>query len=101
MSFQSQQTLLSFYYFEFVFQIIFRFIFADKFFGVLSLVDSDTQPPSFVQEPPARLIFGNSTGSQISCLVHGKPPPIVTWHLRDGELINGVPGLRYVLSIRF
>lgn len=35
--------------------------------------------PVFLMEPPARLVFSNSTGARVSCAAHGYPPPHLTW----------------------
>ncbi|XP_059217414.1 cell adhesion molecule Dscam2 [Stomoxys calcitrans] len=58
---------------------------------------SGLRVPTFLQEPPSRLLFGNDTGSQASCTAHGNPPPIVSWVLSDGTMATQVPGL----SLRF
>lgn len=52
------------------------------------------QIPSFFQEPSAQIRFSNNTGAHIICLAHGNPPPILTWHTKDGMAINSVPGIR-------
>ncbi|KAI9579077.1 hypothetical protein GQX74_014694 [Glossina fuscipes] len=50
--------------------------------------------PTFIQEPPPRLLFSNDTGTQVSCTAHGNPPPVVSWVLSDGTMATQVPGLR-------
>uniref|UniRef100_A0A1I8N7N2 Uncharacterized protein n=1 Tax=Musca domestica TaxID=7370 RepID=A0A1I8N7N2_MUSDO len=57
---------------------------------------SGLRVPTFLQEPPSRLLFGNDTGSQASCTAHGNPPPIVSWVLSDGTMATQVPGLRKI-----
>ncbi|XP_033149971.1 Down syndrome cell adhesion molecule-like protein Dscam2 isoform X2 [Drosophila busckii] len=58
---------------------------------------SGLRVPTFLLEPAPRLLFGNDTGAQVSCLVaHGNPPPVVSWVLRDGTLATQVPGLRKI-----
>ncbi|KAM8702920.1 hypothetical protein ACLKA7_005290 [Drosophila subpalustris] len=52
--------------------------------------------PSFLQEPPPLLQFGNDTGAQVSCMAHGSPPPVVTWVMRDGTVATQLPGLRKI-----
>ncbi|XP_067138856.1 cell adhesion molecule Dscam1-like [Centruroides vittatus] len=54
------------------------------------------QGPKFVREPPNRVVFLNTTGTIISCLVKGNPMPTVTWVKRDDTLISDLPGLRHV-----
>ncbi|XP_044742030.1 Down syndrome cell adhesion molecule-like protein Dscam2 [Chrysoperla carnea] len=56
------------------------------------------QGPVFVMEPPANLVFSNTTGSQVSCSAHGTPPPQVDWLLEDGADVTAVPGLRQTLG---
>ncbi|CAD6994275.1 unnamed protein product [Ceratitis capitata] len=55
---------------------------------------SGLRVPTFMQEPPPRLLFSNDTGTQISCMAHGNPPPVVSWVLKDGTMATQVPGLR-------
>ncbi|XP_039965640.1 Down syndrome cell adhesion molecule-like protein Dscam2 isoform X1 [Bactrocera tryoni] len=57
---------------------------------------SGLRVPTFIQEPPARLLFSNDTGTQISCTAHGNPPPVVSWVLKDGTMATQVPGLRKI-----
>jgi len=57
-------------------------------------IGNSVQSPAFLQEPPSRLVFSNDSGSKISCSAHGNPPPSVMWLLKDGTVVNGVPGLR-------
>lgn len=52
------------------------------------------QGPVFLQEPPSTLTFSNTTGSQVSCSVHGSPTPQVDWIMEDGHTVSAVPGLR-------
>ncbi|KNC24948.1 hypothetical protein FF38_07342 [Lucilia cuprina] len=57
---------------------------------------SGLRVPTFIQEPPSRLLFSNDTGTQVSCTAHGNPPPVVSWVLSDGTMATQVPGLRNV-----
>ncbi|CAH2233238.1 jg20125 [Pararge aegeria aegeria] len=50
--------------------------------------------PVFLMEPPARLVFSNSTGARASCAAHGFPTPQLSWQLPDGTQLDDVPGLR-------
>ncbi|CAG9136235.1 unnamed protein product [Plutella xylostella] len=54
--------------------------------------------PVWLLEPPARLVFSNSTGARVSCAAHGSPPPALAWQLPDGAPLHDVPGLRQVLD---
>lgn len=42
------------------------------------------QGPVFIQEPPHRVEFSNSSGGKVDCTAHGSPPPEVEWILGDG-----------------
>ncbi|XP_041974799.1 Down syndrome cell adhesion molecule-like protein Dscam2 isoform X2 [Aricia agestis] len=54
--------------------------------------------PVFLMEPPARLVFSNSTGARVSCAAHGYPAPLLAWQHADGSPLDDVPGLRHVLD---
>lgn len=55
---------------------------------------SSLRVPSFLQEPPPNLLFGNDTGAQAKCAAHGNPPPVVSWVIHDGTTVSQIPGLR-------
>lgn len=55
--------------------------------------------PVFLMEPPARLVFGNSTGARVSCAAHGFPSPALAWQQPDGAQLDDVPGLRFVVPM--
>ncbi|XP_049947508.1 Down syndrome cell adhesion molecule-like protein Dscam2 [Schistocerca serialis cubense] len=57
-----------------------------------------SQGPVFLQEPPHRADFSNSSGVAIHCAAHGKPPPRISWLLSDGSEASAVSGLRQVLD---
>lgn len=61
------------------------------------MVASDilNQGPFFSNEPPARVVFSNSSGTVISCMADGRPRPVLTWVKQDGEPIRDLPGLRH------
>ncbi|XP_055385270.1 cell adhesion molecule Dscam2 isoform X2 [Condylostylus longicornis] len=63
-------------------------------FPKISYASNGYRVPTFIQEPPTRLLFSNDSGTQVSCSAHGNPPPIVTWIMKDGALATPVPGLR-------
>lgn len=60
----------------------------------LTKASNGLRVPTFIQEPPSRLLFSNDTGTQVSCSAHGNPPPIVSWVMKDGSMAIAVPGLR-------
>ncbi|XP_065168013.1 cell adhesion molecule Dscam1 isoform X4 [Atheta coriaria] len=54
----------------------------------------DLQGPLFLQEPPHRVEFSNSSGGRIDCTAHGSPTPEVEWILADGSSVRQIPDLR-------
>ncbi|XP_049852938.1 Down syndrome cell adhesion molecule-like protein Dscam2 [Schistocerca gregaria] len=72
------------------------------FLGVLargSCSSADApQGPVFLQEPPHRADFSNSTGVALQCSAHGNPPPRISWLVSDGSEALDVPGLRQLLD---
>jgi hypothetical protein len=56
----------------------------------------DLQGPLFIQEPPHRVEFSNSSGGRVDCSAHGSPPPELGWSLGDGTPVVQVPALRLV-----
>jgi hypothetical protein len=54
----------------------------------------DLQGPLFIQEPPHRVEFSNSSGGRVDCSAHGSPPPELGWSLGDGTPVVQVPALR-------
>lgn len=50
----------------------------------------DLQGPLFLQEPPHRVEFSNSSGGRIDCTAHGSPTPEVEWILADGSSVRQV-----------
>ncbi|KAK8774890.1 hypothetical protein V5799_010577, partial [Amblyomma americanum] len=56
----------------------------------------EPRAPHFLHEPPARVEFLNGTGAVVPCVVHGSPPPRVTWTTRAGQPLHEVPGLRHM-----
>ncbi|XP_076325900.1 cell adhesion molecule Dscam1-like [Tachypleus tridentatus] len=62
-------------------------------------VHSEVLQPSlhFIQEPPYRVSFHNSSGTAIPCSAAGTPLPItVTWETYDGTPVTSITGLRTV-----
>ncbi|GBO98985.1 Down syndrome cell adhesion molecule-like protein Dscam2 [Eumeta japonica] len=49
--------------------------------------------PVFLTEPPARLLFSNSSGASVTCGAHAVPPPQLTWLLPDGSAVEQLPGI--------
>ncbi|KAG8193120.1 hypothetical protein JTE90_004944 [Oedothorax gibbosus] len=58
----------------------------------------DTKGPSFRNEPPAKIEFSNSSGTELRCNADGVPAPRITWLSRDGTPTRDVPGLRHMRS---
>jgi len=56
----------------------------------------DLKGPLFIQEPPHRVEFSNSSGGRVDCSAHGSPPPQLAWSLGDGTPVVQVPDLRLV-----
>ncbi|XP_044744906.1 Down syndrome cell adhesion molecule-like protein Dscam2 isoform X2 [Coccinella septempunctata] len=54
----------------------------------------DLQGPLFMQEPPHRVEFSNSSGGKVDCTGHGSPAPDVEWITADGSPVHQVPELR-------
>ncbi|KAM7292123.1 Down syndrome cell adhesion molecule homolog [Ixodes scapularis] len=48
--------------------------------------------PRFVQEPPSRVVFSNSTGAKVPCAVSGYPRPSVTWYSHQGHALAASVG---------
>lgn len=56
----------------------------------------DLQGPVFIQEPPHRVEFSNSSGGRVDCSAHGSPQPELGWSLGDGTPVVHIPDLRLV-----
>ncbi|XP_017771587.1 PREDICTED: Down syndrome cell adhesion molecule-like protein Dscam2 [Nicrophorus vespilloides] len=54
----------------------------------------DLQGPLFLQEPPHRVEFSNSSGGRVDCTAHGSPSPEVEWIQADGSPVRQIPDLR-------
>lgn len=50
----------------------------------------DLQGPIFLQEPPHRVEFSNSSGGRVDCTAQGSPLPEVEWIQADGTPIRQV-----------
>lgn len=50
----------------------------------------DLQGPVFINEPPHRVEFSNSSGGKVDCTAHGSPPPEVEWIFGDGTAVYQV-----------
>ncbi|XP_020291121.1 Down syndrome cell adhesion molecule-like protein Dscam2 isoform X2 [Pseudomyrmex gracilis] len=59
--------------------------------------DAHLRGPSFMQEPPSRIEFSNSSGAWLDCTASGSPPPNIDWSTADGHPVNDVSGVRRVL----
>ena len=58
----------------------------------------DSRGPVFRNEPPSRIEFSNSTGTELRCSADGVPPPRIIWLTRDGAVARDVPGFRHTRS---
>ncbi|XP_042909125.1 cell adhesion molecule Dscam1 isoform X2 [Parasteatoda tepidariorum] len=58
----------------------------------------DIRGPFFRNEPPARVEFSNSSGTEIRCSADGLPTPKISWQARDGSLVKDISGLRHLRS---
>ncbi|EEC17365.1 conserved hypothetical protein [Ixodes scapularis] len=54
--------------------------------------DMEVSRPRFVQEPPSRVVFSNSTGAKVPCAVSGYPRPSVTWYSHQGHALAASVG---------
>ncbi|KAG1675437.1 Down syndrome cell adhesion molecule-like protein Dscam2 [Nymphon striatum] len=53
--------------------------------------------PVFILEPPNYVIFSNSRGAVINCLVHGDPDPSVTWITSTGDELKNIQNFLKIL----
>src|SRR5205809_755282 len=44
--------------------------------------------PTFIQEPPNKLFFYNSTGAILSCRANGHPEPSISWMIVEDPTIS-------------
>ena len=49
--------------------------------------------PSFVQEPPAVVVFSNGSGLVLDCVARGEPKPIVDWVDDSGNILPLLPAV--------
>ena len=54
--------------------------------------------PVFRNEPPSRVEFSNSSGTELRCNADAVPAPRLSWQTREGGNTRDVPGLRYIRS---
>lgn len=50
----------------------------------------------FRNEPPSRIEFSNSSGTELRCNADGIPTPKITWQTRDGVPAHDIPGVRHI-----
>ncbi|KAG7310271.1 hypothetical protein JYU34_003024, partial [Plutella xylostella] len=65
---------------------------------LLSTIGASSSQLQFLLEPPARLVFSNSSGARVTCAALGSPPPVVAWLTEDGVPVTEIPGLRGTLA---
>lgn len=58
----------------------------------------DARGPVFRNEPPSRVEFSNTSGTELRCSADGVPTPRISWQTRDGTAARDVPGLRHLRS---
>ncbi|GIY88836.1 down syndrome cell adhesion molecule-like protein Dscam2 [Caerostris darwini] len=58
-------------------------------------IQNDQRGPTFSTEPPSRVEFSNSSGTEVRCVADGIPNPNLSWRTREGGDVMDVPGLRY------
>ena len=61
-------------------------------------VRKDSRGPVLRNEPPSRIQFSNSSGTELRCSADGVPPPRILWLTRDGAVARDVPGFRHMRS---
>ncbi|XP_054712901.1 cell adhesion molecule Dscam2-like [Uloborus diversus] len=59
---------------------------------------SEESGPRFRTEPPFRIEFSNSSGTELRCAASGVPSPRISWQNREGEIARDISGLRYTRS---
>ena len=54
--------------------------------------------PIFIDEPPARMLFSNSTGTVISCSATSSISPVKIWWINadNQAIVQEITGIRYV-----
>jgi hypothetical protein len=56
----------------------------------------DLKGPQFLQQPPHRVKFSNSSRGRVDCSAHGNPAPQLAWSLGDGAALVQIADLRLV-----
>ncbi|KAG8198699.1 hypothetical protein JTE90_023471 [Oedothorax gibbosus] len=73
------------------------FVYRIRFFLAWVFIEgvlSKYQGPTFVHEPPSKVLFYNNTAAAIPCVVNGTPRPEVVWTTTDNITAVTIPGLR-------
>ncbi|XP_042901755.1 cell adhesion molecule Dscam1 isoform X1 [Parasteatoda tepidariorum] len=69
------------------------------FASISSNANSDEEVgPRFRTEPPFRIEFSNSSGTEIRCSAEGIPSPRISWQNREGANARDLSGIRYTRS---
>ncbi|XP_023335862.1 Down syndrome cell adhesion molecule-like protein Dscam2 [Eurytemora carolleeae] len=63
----------------------------------ISLMDV-AHGPSFIYEPPARVLISSGSGGTVPCSAHGIPPPSLSWLDSMEQPVSVIKGLREVLQ---
>ena len=56
-------------------------------------VECSALGPSFVQEPPAFVLFSNATGAIVDCVASGEPEPVIDWVDANGNILPIMPSV--------
>ena len=48
--------------------------------------------PSFIYEPPTRILISSASGGTVPCSAHGIPPPSLSWLDSMEQPVSVIPG---------
>ena len=84
--------------------ILFCFVFNLKnynlsiFYSGISLMDV-AHGPSFIYEPPARVLISSGSGGTVPCAAHGIPPPSLSWLDSMEQPVSVIKGIKFFFNI--